>query len=192
MTDNLKLQNKKITSADSNLPSGKEVTIPASSTANWCTTNSSACDNQLMVLDATDTSISDQSSAQSSYGYYYNWYTATATYGTYEMSSGNVSYDICPKGWRLPTGGSSGEFQALYNQYASSALMRDATNGPGFVLSGYRYGSSTYYQGSIGSYWSSTADGAYGAYGLGLNSSNVYPADGGDKFDGFTVRCVAK
>ena len=192
MVENLKLQNKKITSADSNLPSGKEVTIPASSTANWCTTNSSACDNQLMVLDATDTSISGQSSAQSSYGYYYNWYTATATYGTYEMSSGNVSYDICPKGWRLPTGGSSGEFQALYNQYASSALMRDATSGPGFVLSGYRDGSSTNYQGSSGYYWSSTAYSAVRAYSLYLNSSNVDPANGGRKFYGFTVRCIVK
>jgi len=185
----LRLQNKSISNADSNLPSGKTVVIPASSTANWCTTNSSACDDQLMTLDATDTSISGQGSAQSSYGVYYNWYTATATYGTYSMSSGSVSYDICPKGWRLPTGGSSGEFQTLYNKYASSALMQGT---PGFVLSGYRRGSSTRNQGTYGFYWSSTAYSANYAYYLYLNSSSVSPANDNYKYIGFTVRCVAQ
>ena len=192
MTENLKLTNVTISNADSNLPSGKTVTIPASSTANWCTTNSTACDNQLMTLDATDTSISGQSSAQPSYGVYYNWYTATATYGTYETASGNVSYDICPKGWKLPTGGSSGEFQSLYSKYNTSDLMTKATGGPAFVLSGYRDGSSTRNQGSDGNYWSSTANNSSSAYRLGLYSSNVSPARSGYKYYGFSVRCVAK
>ena len=191
MTQNLRLQNKTISNADSNLPSGKTVTIPASSTNLWCTTNSADCDNQLMTLDATDTSISGQSSAQADYGVYYNWYTATATYGTYSMSSGSVSYDICPKGWRLPTGGSSGEFQTLYGYYGSSADMR-STTGPAFVLSGRRNGGSTDTQGSNGYYWSSTAHNALRAYSLYLNSSNVYPADYLSKYYGFTVRCIAQ
>ena len=70
--------------------------------------------------------------------------------------------------------------------------MRDTTNGPGFVLSGYRDGSSTYTQGSYGSYWSSTANGSYDAYNLSLYSSNVYPAYGSNKYFGWSVRCVAK
>ena len=193
MTENLKLTNVTISNADSNLPSGKTVTIPASSTANWCTTNSTACDNQLMTLDATDTSISGQSTAQPSYGVYYNWYTATATYGTYEMTSGNVSYDICPKGWRLPTGGDFGEFQALFDVgYNTPALMMKDTGGPHFVLSGYRDGSSTFGQGSDGNYWSSTAINNNYAYYLYLGSSSVYPADLYSKYFGFSVRCVAK
>ena len=190
MTQNLRLQNKSISNADSNLPSGKTVNIPASSTANWCTTNSSACDDQLMTLDATYTSISGQSSAQSSYGVYYNWYTATATYGTYSKSSGSVSYDICPKGWRLPTGSFSGEFNTLYSNYTSEGSM---TNGaPGFVLSGRRDGSSTYYQGSNGNYWSSTAYNANNAYNLILNSSTALTGNYFNKYYGYSVRCVAK
>ncbi|MBP3899340.1 fibrobacter succinogenes major paralogous domain-containing protein [Candidatus Saccharibacteria bacterium] len=191
MTQNLRLQNKTISNADSNLPSSKTVTIPASSTSLWCTTISAACDDQLMTLDATDTSISGQSSAQADYGVYYNWYTATATYGTYPMSSGSVSYDICPKGWRLPTGGSSGEFQTLYGYYGSSADMR-STTGPAFVLSGYRRGGSTDYQGGYGAYWSSTALNSSNAYDLYLNSSSVGPALRNLKYYGFSVRCVAK
>ena len=191
MTENLRLQNKTISNSDSNLPSGKTVTIPASSTSLWCTTNSTDCDDQLMTLDATDTSISGQGSADSTWGVYYNWYTATATYGTYSMSSGTVSYDICPKGWRLPIGGSSGEFQTLYNNYNSSALMQ---GDPAFVLSGYRSdsSSSTSRQGSYGGYWSSTAYSASRVHHLRLNSSDVSAAGNVPKYYGFSVRCIAQ
>ena len=176
MTQNLKLTGSRaLTSADSNVSS--DWTLPA--------TNSS------FPTSCTDAAY-NMSSGDTSYGNYYNWYAATAGTGTCAMTSGNVSYDICPKGWRLPTGGSSGEFQALYNQYASSALMRDATNGPGFVLSGYRYGSSTYPQGRYGRYWSSTARNANLAHSLNLTSSDVSPAGNFSKYGGFSVRCVAQ
>ena len=70
--------------------------------------------------------------------------------------------------------------------------MRDVTNGPGFVLSGYRSDSRTNYQGSDGYYWSSTAYDTRYAYLLYLGSSNVYPALNLNKYYGFSVRCVAK
>ena len=189
MVDNLKLQGRTISSADSNLPSGDTISIPSSSTADWCTDATQACYEQLMTLDATDTSISGQSSAQSSYGVYYNWYTATATYGAYDTTSGDVAYSVCPKGWRLPKGGSSGEFQSLYTEYPSASGMLSST-GPAFVLSGYRSGSSTYGQGSDGYYWSSTANNNNFAYRLDLYSSSVYPANSYYKYYGHSVRCV--
>ena len=68
--------------------------------------------------------------------------------------------------------------------------MRDATNGPGFVLSGYRFGSDTGGQGSDGYYWSSTAYSSYRAYDQYLSSSDVNPADSNRKYIGFPVRCV--
>ena len=180
MISNLRLVNKTITNSDSNLPSGKSVTIPASSTANGCATDSSACDDVLMTLDTGNTS----------YGVYYNWYTATATYGTYSMSSGSVSYDICPKGWRLPTGGSSGEFQTLYSYYNSSALMRGT---PAFVISGGWNGASVYGQGDGGGYyWSSTAYDSDYAHRLDLVSSYVRPESTNRKYYGFAVRCLAR
>ncbi|MBR3264057.1 hypothetical protein IKF94_02400, partial [Candidatus Saccharibacteria bacterium] len=193
MTENLKLTNVTLSSSDSNLPTGTTFNLPASSTARWCTTsNTTNCDGTANVLDATDTSISGQGSAQSNYGVYYNWFAATAGEGTYSKSSGSVSRDICPKGWRLPTGGDSGEFQSLYSKYNTSALMRKATGGPAFVLSGSRYGSSTYDQGSYGYYWSSTANNNNYAYYLDMDSSNVYPADLNGKYVGYSVRCVAQ
>ena len=194
MTENLKLTNATLNSSSSNLPTGATFSLPASSTARWCTTsNSTNCDGAANVLDATDTSISGQSSAQSNYGVYYNWFAATAGEGTYDKSSGSVSRDICPKGWRLPTVGSSGGFQGLYNAgYNTTSLMQKTTGGPAFVLSGYRYGSSTDNQGSSGLYWSSTAINNNGAYSLVLNSSSVSPAYNNRKYGGFSVRCLAQ
>ena len=166
---------------------GSRTLTPANSdvSSNWTlsATNTSfptSCVNTAYNMDSGNTT----------YGNYYNWYAATAGTGTCSMSSGNATASICPKGWRLPTGSSSGEFQALYNQYASSALMQ---GDPGFVLSGYRGGSSTNSQGSVCYYWSSTAYSANNAFNLYLSSSCVNPASSvNDRYLGFPVRCLAE
>ena len=171
MTQNLKLINKTISSSDSNLPSGSTWTVPASSTSGFSSYNTNNA-----YLDST-------------YGGYYSFYTATAGWGTDGATSGSSTKDICPKGWRLPTGGSSGEFQTLYNNYNSSALMQGV---PGFVLSGRVYNGFVRLQGTAGFYWSSTVDTANSAYALYLDRSDALPVDfSDDKGRGFPVRCVA-
>ena len=125
----------------------------------------------------------------STYGGYYNFYTASAGEGGTSKTSGDVSHSICPKGWRLPTGGSSGEFQTLYNNYNSSALMQGV---PGFVLSGYASNGSVSYQDSIGRYWSSTVLDSDLAYYLLLDSSYVDQESWSSKPNGFSVRCIAR
>ena len=171
MTQNLRIINKTITSADSNLPSGGTWTIPASSGSGF-----SAYNTNNAYLDST-------------YGGYYTFYTATAGWGTNSVTSGNAPKDICPTGWRLPIGGSDGEFQTLYDYYNSFALMQ---GDPGFVLSGYLGSGSAHVQGSGGRYWSSTVNYTNSAYDLRIDSSVVYPAVTADKFNGFSIRCVAK
>lgn len=170
MTQNLKLINKTISSTDSNLPSGETWTIPASSTSGFSSYNTNNA-----YLDST-------------YGGCYSFYTATAGWGTTSVTSGNSPKDICPKGWRLPTGDSSGEFNTLYGQYNSVALMMDV---PNFTLSGYVSYDHVHSQGSLGYFWSSTVDDASLAYLLYLDSSDVRPADRGSKSYGFSVRCMA-
>ena len=186
MTENLKLQNKTLSSSDSDLPASAIFTVPASGENEFCTTSNSAnCDGRANVLDT----------GNASYGVYYNWFAATAGEGTYSKSSGNVSRSICPKGWRLPTGGSNGEFQGLYNVgYNTMAKMQstDGTIGPGFVLSGHRDGGSTNSQGGAGRYWSSTAYNNYSAQRLELGSSGVIPAGSDYKYLGFTARCISR
>ncbi|MBQ9029282.1 hypothetical protein IJ114_00740, partial [Candidatus Saccharibacteria bacterium] len=143
---------------------------------------------------------------RSSYGANYNWYTATAGTGKYETTSGNVSSSICPKGWRLPTGGSSGEFTALdiawggtgsnrtnANTYSTFTGAYTEGNNGGFDLAGYIEGSSLGYVGSRGNWWSSTAGSNNNVYSLLLISGNtsVSPQFSYSKHRGLSVRCVA-
>ena len=171
MTQNLRIIDKTITSADSNVTAN--YTIPASSISGFSSNNTSNA-----YIDNT-------------YGGYYSWYTTTAGTGTQALSiqGQNATASICPKGWRLPTGGNSGEFQTLYNNYNSLSALR--SNPANFTLSGFVYSSSRYYQGSLGYYWSSTVDSSNYAYDLYLNTSGVNPANGSNKGDGFSVRCIA-
>ena len=137
--------------------------------------------------------------ATNGYGCYYNWYTATAGAGVTSVSSGDVNYSICPKGWTLPT---RSQFLALYTQYNSATAMlvsptssTENTNGasvPGFLLSGYYSSNGAYYVGSYGCYWSRSANSALHAYYLYLNTSSVNPANNNNKYNGLTVRCVLR
>ncbi|MBQ7311363.1 MAG: InlB B-repeat-containing protein, partial [Alistipes sp.] len=197
MVQNLRLINKTLTPADSNVSAN--FTVPASTPAgsSWCTSNSSACDDKpLAYYDA---------STRSSYGALYNWYTATAGTGTYNTSSGTVSSSICPKGWRLPTGGASGEFAALDIAWGGTGANRSSANtystftgtyttgsNGGFDLAGYIAGSSLNVVGENGYWWSSTAGSRNTAYRLYLGSGNtfVYPQDDSYKYSGRSVRCI--
>ena len=169
MTSNLKLANKALTSDDSDLPSGVTYTVPASNVSDFTT----AYNTDAAYIDTT-------------YGGYYNFYTATAGWGTNSVTSGDSPRSICPKGWRLPT---TTEFQTLYSSYNSSALMRGE---PGFVLSGDVNDGSVNNQGSLGFYWSSSVYNANLAYSLYLNASDVDPGHYNYKYYGFSVRCVAR
>lgn len=182
MTQNLRLEDKSISDSDSNLRPGATFTVPPSSTDRWCSrSNSTNCDGTANVINANNDEHPE-------YGTYYNWFAATAGEGTYSKRSGNTYYSICPKGWHLPTGGSSGEFQTLYSKYDSSALMQDD---PAFALSGYRLNENTSDQGDYGYYWSSTAYNYYTAYNMYLGRSSVSSADYGAKYRGYSVRCVS-
>ena len=170
MTQNLRIINKTITPDDSNVTTN--YTIPASSISGF-----NAYDTSNAYVDS-DSGL-------------YNWYTATAGTGTQAMSSGNTTASICPKGWSLPTSGSNGEFQILYNNYNSSSAL--SSNPVNLTLSGYVSNSSRIHQGIFGYYWSSTVSTSYAAYTLYLGTaSGVGPADFGNKDRGFSVRCLAR
>ena len=171
MTQNLRIINKTITPADSDVTTS--YTIPASSISGF--------------------SVYDTSNAYvDSYGGFYSWCTATAGTGTHDLSTRgqNTTVSICPKGWRLPTGGNNGEFKTLYSNYNSSSALR--SNPVNFILPGYVNNSSRSNQGSSGNYWSSTVYSDSYVYNLDLNTSVVYPARDFSKSNGFSVRCIAR
>ena len=179
MTQNLRLVNKTLTSSDSNV--NANFTIPFS--ASW--TDTSTTGNHAYYKD-TD------------YGAYYTWYTATA-------GTSASTYDICPKGWRLPTGGSSGEFQALYNKGYSSWTTNNSKNGHWLGGSSSSASGAAFFPAAgyvntsagtldrvtnAGYYWSSTPNSS-NAHSLYFDSS-VYPAASSGRYFGDSVRCVAK
>ena len=172
MTQNLRIAGKTLTPADSDVTSN--YTIPASN------------------LSGFDT-YSDSRAYVNSDGGFYNLYTATAGTGTYSLSTQyqNATASICPKGWRLPTGGNiTSDFQILYNNYNSSSALR--SNPVNLTLSGLALNSSISSHGSDGWYWSSTVYSSSVAYDLHLNSSGVDLSYYVGKYRGFSVRCVAR
>ena len=182
MVQNLRIVGPKtLTDADSNVSS--DFSLTASDNDAWCQENNSACDNKSMVLDSGNTT----------YGTYYNWYAATAGTGRYETTSGTAASSICPKGWHLPTGGPSSEFETLYYSYNGSYTAMRNDNGPAFVLSGARQGGSTIHQDYHGAYLSSVAVDANLAYGLEIGSDpgGVSPYYDPVKWAGYTIRCIA-
>lgn len=127
------------------------------------------------------------------YGGLYNFYTATAGEGTESKTSGNVEQSICPKGWRLPTGGLNGEFSNLYTYYNSFLDMRDA-NGPNFTLSGYIINGTYLQKDAYGTFWSSTvndSDKSHVLFFYTNGTNSVLPENYGDKSNGYSIRCVA-
>lgn len=175
MTQNLRLINKFISSTDSNLPAGLTWTVPASNISSF--TRQGYNTNAAFYYDKV-------------YGYFYSFYTATAGWGTTTLTSESSPRDICPKGWRLPTSGpSGGEFQTLYDNYNSPALMQGT---PGIILSGHIYDGEAWSQRSAGYYWSSTSWGTYRTYAMYITDSVVNTSDDIFKTYGAPVRCIAK
>ncbi len=134
-----------------------------------------------------------------SQGNYYTWTAATAGTGVGKDSNGDIApSSICPKGWKLPLSGSSndtvsGSFNYLVDAYSIGSVGSKLTQAPlYFVYGGFVNNSSLTYAGSLGYYWSSTANSATNAYRLYFGSSYVGPSDNNNRYLGYSVRCVAR
>lgn len=208
MTENLRLLPPAVTfnTTNTNNPTTAFISeAPLSQDSNTlCKTDTSTCVDQVLFnandinrgLTASPSAL-DSSSSWHSYGVMYGWYTATAGNGKLETASGNVAGDICPAGWRLPTGGGSGEFMSLTNAVGGANNMEKNNNllafPNNFIYSGdYNYNISGG-RGTYGRYWSATPNGRAKAYRLGVALSNWVTPDGSwNKWDAFAVRCIVK
>ena len=152
------------------------------------------------TIDPTPPSTStDGGATNPQYGYLYNWCAAMGAQNTAACANATTpapdpTINICPAGWRLPTGEpTTGEFTALnsvINAGSTSSPTGLQTNGL-FQRSGYWY-NSFFNQGSYGYYWSSSQYSRVNAHSLYFSSTSVYPASNYDnKYYGFAVRCIA-
>ena len=134
-------------------------------------------------------------------GNYYQWNAVTAGTGESATSYGtNATDSICPKGWRLPSRGSStttgNEFYELTNTAYGITSSTDGANSLRksplyFVSAGYVYSGSLSYSGSRGDYWSSTVASTR-VYYLSFNSGRVEPSNNYYRYYGQSVRCLAR
>lgn len=174
MIDTLRLGGSKtvtLTSEDSDI--SEDFILPISSESGFST-----ADQARVYIDET-------------WGGGYNWFAATAGTGTKSMTKGNASSSICPKGWRLPTGGSESDFATLYSKYNSASAMRKRPV-PNFDQLGRIHSGGHDYAGTIGYYWSSTSYNGTNAHYLEITSSNVRVTTYGSKSTGYSVRCIAR
>ena len=162
MTQNLRLSgNRTLTSADSNVASSWS--FPSTPLAG---SSYSSTDPQVTISDNT------------SYGGYYNFCAASAGTNCQTSSTFNTTYDICPKGWRLPT---KTQFDGINGTSYVSAFSP--------VLSGYYSGGSLYGTGSWGHWWSATADDSSVQYYLSYGSGSLDTSNASKGF-GYSVWCV--
>ena len=160
MTQNLRLSGgRTLTSADSNVASSWS--FPSTPLAG---SSSSYTAPQVTI------------SSNTSYGGYYNFCAASAGTNCQTSSAVNTTYDICPKGWRLPT----------LNEMSGITSYTSAFSP---VLSGGYNNGTLYYTGSNGCWWSATAYNSSNQYYLFYDGSSLY-SDAIDKYYGFSVRCI--
>ena len=114
---------------------------------------------------------------------YYDLVSASAGTRPYPANE-DVVYDICPKGWRLPT---QENFQALRDIYGTGEAI---TAAPWYGVYAGVY-NTIYNNNNSARYWSSTAVGGSGFYILYYYPAYTHVTQDGAYF-GFSVRCVAK
>ena len=121
-----------------------------------------------------------------SYGYWYNYYAATA--GT---ASNDIAGSICPKNWTLPSDEQFDGILSTYRTYANGYGQQLIA--PPFDMSyaGRWANNSAQSIGSYGFYWSNSYNS--GLYGGGLLLENSYASTYSFEIqNGYTVRCVAR
>ena len=191
MTKNLDLPGgTTLSSTDTNVPNNYSTTttgfingdtLPASSLSGF-SSNTTA-----YVYNSGSTICTSSSPCYS----YYSWRAATAGYNTTSDGS-SVDYDICPKGWRLPTKTDANALRAIYN--TGSKLMAAPFLG---VNSGSCWYGATHSTGPEGDglYWLSVSSSDTRAYFFdhwsrsNNDSSGIYSDN---KLVGTAIRCVAK
>ena len=190
MAENLDLGRTSLTTDLTSSNTNLNTTVTASTFNSWRKTSGT---NTYTAGEFISVSGMDATSG-TPYGTLYNYYVASAGTIAGTSNSSDASYDICPAGWRLPTGGSTGEFQALYTEYNSNALMRASIKNAGaaFALAGLFGNNTPVVQGTNGRYWSSTRRNNTVMHLLVLDTSDVSPKDYNARSAGYAIRCVAK
>ena len=190
MAENLDLGRTDLTNDLTSSNTNLSATITAATFNGWKKSSGSATyeAGEFISVDGMDVT------SNTAYGTLYNYYAVSAGTISGNINTNNAQNDICPAGWRLPTGGETGEFASLYSEYNSFELMRaPITNGgAAFTIPGGFYDDTPIEVDTESYYWGSTNDGLYDSMdglALGYGEIGLFPAT---REFGFPIRCVAK
>ena len=127
-------------------------------------------------------------------GLHYNYAAATAGTIMGASNTTEATEDICPAGWRLPTGNSTGEQFILNNSYSFGSYNANYPAEFLPVAAGCYYNGSLDYSGFGGYWWSSTVNGSGGRYYLYYKTTSNGLVSGftTGRYRGNSVRCVLK
>ncbi len=128
--------------------------------------------------------------------YLYDWVAgmqSTLAYYGSATTFANTQQGICPTGWHIPTGKTSGEFKILANSYGTTAgtfwtesdKWNSQFSGNAAVATG-----ALSAQGSRAYYWSSTAGSTIYDASLYMTGTTVNPNFNYSKRGGSAVRCI--
>ena len=206
MLDNLRLGGSSavdLTPSNTNINSNW--TLPASTTTGF-DDSSTGYTTAAVNADYKSTTTTSYGVGSGKIGNYYNYCAASG--GTYcyasEGGTDDAQYDICPAGWRMPTGGNyqgsgvgDGEYFALGTALGltfdedewgfTGTTYRVALSTP---LSGRFLSRSAYSQGSYGYFWSSTYRNDYNMYNLYVDSGRASPTGSSNRNYGNSLRCL--
>lgn len=208
MLDNLRLGGTSsilLTPSDTNIASN--YTLPASSLDHFNLTGfdftePSGYNVASINTDYKNTTATNLGTGSGKIGTYYNYCAASAglecnNYSADPRSNYEISYDVCPRGWHMPS--SENDFMNLYHEYGDYNSMKIALS---IVYSGMIMDASDYelipedhpnYDRNLkGHYWTSSLYDANVAHQfLAGVSEDRLPAAAARVY-GFSIRCVAK
>ena len=179
MTQNLRISGT-ISSTDSNFSTNSTWNVHVSD----LTAGNSYTEARSHVADSTDVSASSSATGGpytvNQLGAWYNYCSASA--GTVcSQTQLDVSEDICPSGWHLPSYNASSDSISGIKSYSSAFSP---------IYGGIYNGGSLLNTTGYGFWWSSTAYNASGQYTLGYIFGSLGASDYGNKGNGLYVRCV--
>lgn len=186
--------NLPLTNSDGN--TSNSLSTPTDYTTTWCIDDSPSCIDKSMLAINNTTNLNTISSPDDDiyvYGNYYNWYSATAGNGKFDVGYDvNVPGDICPTGWRLPTGDIGGDYSILNTDINQGKTNDDSglrLFPANFVYSGNVDG---WGKGSNGTYQSSTSQQPGITISFFYTNNQVELVDWGYEWMGISVRCLLK
>lgn len=141
------------------------------------------------------TAPSTSTTGTGQYGYLYNWCGAMGGQATAACNGGatplvNATINVCPAGWRLPTG-NGGEFAALNTAVNSGSTANDTgLRNTWLHQRGGDWSTSFSQQNNWGDYWTSTQSSSSLAYFFRASGSTV-TSNHTSTYLGIAVRCIA-